>query len=441
MTVALLSFELSCCLYFHTFMVAILSDPGTSLPPVILPACPFCHKSAFKRLGSHLPHCPERNGRDYSSFLSEKTIAKRREQSCKQFCPRCHKKFITFDSHLKRSATCRFVTASEIDPPSCGPPSSAASNDNLPSPVDPLPTDLSLSSTVSPQPPLSQCPDFVPKPKLQLPRSDEDWLKANAFFENELVPCVLRELSVDAKSTVLTEGVFSYFDVNFGTRKEKHRCRTRSNQLANQVKVARDLKNAARCELRQARTSAALSQEQISSIAKKFFDSVRSHNSLKRAHSQSQHKAECRTARHQCHKNLWKFTRKLLDGDGVSDIQPTFSKAEATSFFTSGYHSEPRSYTQPSWMPGAPGPVTEFNEDDISVDEIACAVKKSRSKSSPSPVDGIPYLVFKKCPALLVALHNIFNLCWTSSTVPSAWKLAAVRLIAKPSADIFSNQF
>ena len=186
--------------------------------------------------------------------------------------------------------------------------------------------------------------------------------------------------------------------------------------------------------LRQARTSASLSQEQISSIAQKFFNSVRSHNKLKRAHSQSQCKAECRTARHQCHKNLWKFTKKLLDGDGVSDIQPTFSEAEATSFFTSVYHSEPRSYTQPSWMPAAPGPVTEFNEDDISVDEIAYAVKKSRSKSSPSPVDGIPYLVFKKCPALLVALHNIFNLRWTSSTVPSVWKLAAVRLIAKPSA-------
>lgn len=125
------------------------------------------------------------------------------------------------------------MTASEIGPPSCGPPSSEASNSCLPFPVDPLPTDLSQPSTDSLQPPLSQCPDFVPKLKLQLPRSDEDWLKANAFFENELVPCVLCELSVDAESTVLAEGVFSYFDVNFGTRKEKHRCRTRSNQLAN----------------------------------------------------------------------------------------------------------------------------------------------------------------------------------------------------------------
>ena len=36
----------------------------------------------------------------------------------------------------------------------------------------------------------------------------------------------------------------------------------------------------------------------------------------------------------------------------------------------------------------------EFDEDDISIDEIASAIKKSRSKSSPSPFDEIS---FKKC--------------------------------------------
>ena len=59
------------------------------------------------------------------------------------------------------------------------------------------------------------------------------------------------------------------------------------------------------------------------------------------------------------------------------------------------------------------------------MDEIAQAVKPSRSKSSPSPLDGLPYSVFKKCPPLLVTLHNIFNLCWATSAVPSAWKVAA----------------
>ena len=68
------------------------------------------------------------------------------------------------------------------------------------------------------------------------------------------------------------------------------------------------------------------------------------------------------------------------------------------------------------------------------MDEIAQAVKRSRSKSSPSPLDGIPYSVFKKCPALLVTLHNIFNLCWATSVVPSAWKVASIKLIGKSSA-------
>ena len=68
------------------------------------------------------------------------------------------------------------------------------------------------------------------------------------------------------------------------------------------------------------------------------------------------------------------------------------------------------------------------------MDEIAQAVKGARSQSSPSPVDGIPYTVFKKCPALLVALHNIFNLCWTIAVVPAGWKQADVKLIGKTSA-------
>ena len=184
----------------------------------------------------------------------------------------------------------------------------------------------------------------------------------------------------------------------------------------------------------QAKKSTSLSQEQVCSVAKKFFQSVRTHNKFKRAHQRSLHGAERRTARHQCHTNLWRFTKDLLENDTVSDIQPTFSESEATSFFSSTYSSEPRLFTQPPWLPSTSAPVAVFNEEDISMDEIAQAVERSRSKSSPSPLDGIPYSVFKKCPALLVTLHNIFNLCWATSVVPSAWKVASIKLIGKSSA-------
>ena len=201
------------------------------------------------------------------------------------------------------------------------------------------------------------------------------------------------------------------------------------------VKQAKDLKNAARRELNSVKQEPTISQEQVNSIAKKFFQSVRSHNKLVREYRNLQHRAESRTARHQCQANLWQFTRDLLEDRPVTAAHPTFSETEATSFFSKIYHFESCVYTQPSWMPSATAPVTEFNEDDITLEEIALAVKKARSKSSPSPFDGIPYTVFKRCPALLPALFNMFNLCWTSSTVPSAWRLAAVKLIGKSAAE------
>ena len=47
------------------------------------------------------------------------------------------------------------------------------------------------------------------KPKLRLPKSDDDWKKANVLFETDLVPRVLSEFSIECKYTVMVEGVYS----------------------------------------------------------------------------------------------------------------------------------------------------------------------------------------------------------------------------------------
>ena len=231
---------------------------------------------------------------------------------------------------------------------SCPPPSSNDSLLHLAS--------LSDQSTCDhPLPPLSTISDFCPKPRLRLPLSDEDWEKANNFFQHNLVPRVISKLSADSKYAVLAEGVYQYFDGVFGSVKENQRRRERQNEqqsrLARQVREAKALKSEARHELLQAKKSTSLSQEQVRSIAKKFFQSVRAHNKFKRAHQRSLHGAERRTAHHQCHTNLWRFTKDLLENDTVPDIQPTFSESAATSFFSSTYSSEPRSFTQPPWLP------------------------------------------------------------------------------------------
>ena len=73
MTVALLQFELSSFFYFSHLMAAILSGQSEKADDGAMRSCPFCGKSGYKRLGNHLPRCPERNGCDYTFMLSEKT--------------------------------------------------------------------------------------------------------------------------------------------------------------------------------------------------------------------------------------------------------------------------------------------------------------------------------------------------------------------------------
>ena len=156
----------------------------------------------------------------------------------------------------------------------------------------------------------------------------------------------------------------------------------------------------------------------IQSIARNFVQSIRLHNHLVRKQQASQKAVLKKTARHQCYTSFWKFSKKPLEAKPSEDVQPSFSVHDATSFFTEAHHTEPRHFSQPAWMPSPKPSITKFNTDGISLFEIEAAMMRSCNSSSPSPFDGIPYSIFKRCPALLLALHNIFNLYWALSTVP-----------------------
>ena len=72
--------------------------------------------------------------------------------------------------------------------------------------------------------------------------------------------------------------------------------------------------------------------------------------------------------------------------------------------------------------------------------EIAKVIKRTKPASTPSPFDRVGYNIFKKCPALIPALVDIFNFCWTHSFIPVQVKTAAVKLIAKgPAANDATN--
>ena len=50
-------------------------------------------------------------------------------------------------------------------------------------------------------------------------------------------------------------------------------------------------------------------------------------------------------------------------------------------------------------------------------------------------MDGISYLIFKRCPALLASLVELFNCCWSQQSVPHEWKYGVIKLIPKQGAE------
>ena len=70
--------------------------------------CPFCTVS-FKGLGNYQKYCPQREGRDYHVYLSQKTESKLSGGPKKKLYPKCGRSYARLDTHLRLSATCRTV--------------------------------------------------------------------------------------------------------------------------------------------------------------------------------------------------------------------------------------------------------------------------------------------------------------------------------------------
>lgn len=401
--------------------------------------CPFCGQ-LFRRLGNHLPSCRERGDRDYTEYLSKKTLEKRdRGGVRRKTCPKCQKKFVRLDTHLKRSPTCKSTEGShaehpEPDSPVSDYPTQPAQPTHHPTTPADLVSLLRMNGPTSPDLPQQLHPEAHLKPHLKLPSSKEDWKRANSYFSQHLLPAVQAAVSPNEKNTILSEGIYDYFAETFGTKKHsngKHERKRKRHERA--LAAVTKLKNEARRELRQAKRSG-ISIDTIQSISRKFFDLVREHSRVKRSSVSSAKYAQARQARQQCHQDFWRFAKGLLDDKLSSQTSPAFTQEEAFTYFSKVYSTEPRRYLKPSWLPSPKAPATEFEEDEISCEEIDLAINRAKSASAPSPFDQISYQILKRCPSLSQALLDLFNCCWVQADTPTQWKVAAIKLIGKGSA-------
>ena len=138
------------------------STPATSsLPQNATTPCPFCGLS-FKRLGSHLSRCRQRDGRDYSVYLSWQPARDLRPKRAK--CPRCLRVFHHLDTHLRVSASCRDMSITTAVRAETGSSSPGAHELSIAVPVPDLPREL---------------PHLKPQCPLKLPKRAGEWVEAD----------------------------------------------------------------------------------------------------------------------------------------------------------------------------------------------------------------------------------------------------------------------
>ena len=85
-------------------------------------------------------------------------------------------------------------------------------------------------------------------------------------------------------------------------------------------------------------------------------------------------------------------------------------------------------------------PEKELNSKPPTLSEIAKVVQKGRSKSAPGP-NGIPYLLYKKCPEVLKWLHKLIRSAWRNEKIPQQWMCADGVYIPKEQNSSDINQF
>ena len=279
---------------------------------------------------------------------------------------------------------------------------------------------------------------------MKLPKTPEGWAEADLFMKDNVVQAVFVQSSVDAMDHALCEGIYSFFTSRHGTmptnqQHQQHQHPKKARKQQADLRNVRIEKNEVKKRLKQLRRSGN-SPEEVSLLAQTFHSLVRKHSKLSKMAKRAEGRMSQSKQRKECHNDLQKFTRKILDDESFTAIQPTFSKQEAESYFTNTYASMPKSFTSPSWMPEAPSPTIPLVTCEFTEEEVENVIARSKSTSTPSPLDQIPYIVLKKCPSLMPALLHIFNKCWSSKCVPQAWKVGVIRLLGKKKAEADPSQ-
>ena len=268
---------------------------------------------------------------------------------------------------------------------------------------------------------------------LVTPKSSDvtSWNDLDTEISNKLQEIVPSQTELSERVSVFKSTIFDTFNNRFGT---KPRIQTEGKQkihVDEQKKKLRKLKKESKRKYKELIRSAADEQE-VTDERTKWNKLVRLHNKIRLQELEVQKVEEQATNNTEFSKNPFDFIKHHVTKGKPSNLKPACNIDEATKFFTDRYEDKTRDEKLdfPFFIPLAATPSSPIDIDPPSKVEIDEYVKSRRNKSSPGP-DGIPYLIYKKCPKIRDFMIYLIRECWVNCVIPDRDKLALKFLLPK----------
>ena len=221
----------------------------------------------------------------------------------------------------------------------------------------------------------------------------------------------------------------------YGLKEENTKTPAKKNR---RQRMMQDLRNKKRNLKKQIHLAS--SEDEKEGLLKIWQDLKEKHNALSRAENLRKRRAKRRKEQERFFQEPFKYARSLFDQpkSGVLKTeQDTLEKYLRETYSDPNRHI-PLEHNSNLFWPAVPN--VKFDLKPPKREELRRIVNKSRNKSTPGP-NGIPFLVYKKCPEVLKWLHTNLKLAWKNGHISNQWMIADGVYIPKEKNSKDINQF
>ena len=238
-----------------------------------------------------------------------------------------------------------------------------------------------------------------PLPGVKLPKTKLQWEEANLFFSLNIdFTTPISDINVFAQN--LQQTIYSYFATNYGTLKNGS-TDTSKYKTMSVKELKRELANLKKNPLNG--TEIKLVSHLIRArLEKKGVPD----NLINRDISVKEISIDRRLSQ-----NLRKTCNQIFETS--EKILPTFHIDSCVSYFKNILHqiNKRKRFVFPDWIHRLKEPLNPCSIEAPTYQEVARAVRKSKAKGSPCPLDMISVIVLKRCPILRTILHKLIVAC------------------------------